>query len=143
MIIKPRKSPRSRPNSQSSQHSQQSQVDSQQNSDFQNSLTLFDQDNSTQSMEEDDQPDFNSEVTKKRSRSQTDSKQEAASPKRIRTEKESEVQPEVQPEVDNEKPEVNVGIWRMSNENWSHVPAGLRPGYTCTDLSRDIIKMKT
>ena len=55
------------------------------------------------------------------------------------------VQPEEQPEVDEKKPEVNknVGIWRMSNENWSHVPAGLRPGYTCTDLSRDIIKMKT
>ena len=55
------------------------------------------------------------------------------------------VQAEEQPEVDEKKPEVNknVGIWRMSNENWSHVPAGLRPGYTCTDLSRDIIKMKS
>ena len=58
----------------------------------------------------------------------------------------------IQPEVDSGKLEVgvgapevknNVGIWRMSNENWSHVPAGLRPGYTCTDLSRDIIKMKS
>ena len=55
------------------------------------------------------------------------------------------VQPEEQPEAGEKKPEVNenVGIWRMSNENWSHVPAGLRPGYTCTDLSRDIIKIKT
>ena len=57
------------------------------------------------------------------------------------------IQPEVdknEPEVGDGEPEVkNVGIWRMSNENWSHVPAGLRPGYTCTDLSRDIIKMKS
>ena len=53
------------------------------------------------------------------------------------------MEPEVHPEVDDRKPEVNVGIWRISNENWSHVPAGLRPGYTCTDLSRDIIKMKS
>jgi len=48
-----------------------------------------------------------------------------------------QAQNECEPEV-NEKV-----IWRMSNENWNHVPAGLRPGYTCSDLSRDIIKMKS